>query len=131
MYGSDGGLPERARQQAEYGITRVACRQPGKGGRGRNQYPDLGTNPSQVLLNVSPATYFGIWRQQKQAGIEGTPARFADPGIRMSQSPHTGAYGAGLPAGDHPGIGIPNRGYVDPGQPTIRMPDAQQRKLAL
>ena len=49
----------------------------------------------------------------------------------MGQAPDPGAYGAGLSAGYHHGVGIPNRGYVHPGHPIFDMPDAQQQKIAL
>ncbi|CCI41695.1 unnamed protein product [Albugo candida] len=64
--------------------------------------------PPKDLLNVSPLTYFSIRRQQQQAGVEGLPARFADPGINMSQASDPGAYWVGLPAEYHPAIGISN-----------------------
>ena len=86
--------------------------------------------PSKRPSNMSPATYFGVRRQQ-QADVEIPPAVFAGPAVNMGQGPDPGVYRAGLPAGYHHGMSIPNRGYLHPGHPRIDMPDAQQRKLAL
>uniref|UniRef100_A0AAV1TSQ0 Uncharacterized protein n=1 Tax=Peronospora matthiolae TaxID=2874970 RepID=A0AAV1TSQ0_9STRA len=90
----------------------------------------LSRTPPKESPNVSPATYFGIRRQQ-QAGVEGPHARKAEEGVNMGQAPVPGIYRAGLPEGRYPGMGMPNGVCVYPGQPGVGMPDAQQRKLAL
>uniref|UniRef100_A0AAV1T3H2 Uncharacterized protein n=1 Tax=Peronospora matthiolae TaxID=2874970 RepID=A0AAV1T3H2_9STRA len=66
------------------------------------------TSP-QEPSSVSPATYFGVRRQQ-QAGVEIPPAGYAGPAVNMGQAPDPGVNRAGLPAGYHHGMGIPNRG---------------------
>uniref|UniRef100_A0AAV1VL66 CCHC-type domain-containing protein n=1 Tax=Peronospora matthiolae TaxID=2874970 RepID=A0AAV1VL66_9STRA len=90
----------------------------------------LNRTPTKESPNVSPATYFGIRRQQ-QAGVEGPHARKAEEGVNMGQAPVPGIYRADLPEGRYPGMGMPNGVCVYPGQPGVGMPDAQQRKLAL
>ena len=39
----------------------------------------LERSPPKVSPTVSPATYFGIRQHQQQPGVEGPPARYADP----------------------------------------------------
>uniref|UniRef100_A0AAV1UKM2 Uncharacterized protein n=1 Tax=Peronospora matthiolae TaxID=2874970 RepID=A0AAV1UKM2_9STRA len=55
-------------------------------------------NPLMEPSNVSPATYFGVRRQQ-QAGIEIPPAEYAGPAVNMVQAPDPGVNRAGFPAG--------------------------------
>ena len=52
----------------------------------------LERTPPKESPNVSPENYFGIRRQQQQAGVEGPHVILAEPGINMGQASVPGVF---------------------------------------
>ena len=52
----------------------------------------LERTPPKEAPNVSPENYFGIRRQQQQAGVEGPHVILAEPGINMGQASVPGVF---------------------------------------